>query len=421
MSGRSLKLAAVLLTSAVAASFALVPASSAERQKHPAINIQSNDQFDAEHGVRSGAGTMEDPFVISGWTVNNLRIENTDRHVVIENNTVTGRMVLNWIGDRAHVRDNEIGDLRVNQNVPRTGMPTSGEITENTFGLVGQLRHWDGVFEHNVVGTKDQLDTRAVNFDGFNGARFASNTIYGFMDARLHGHHHSSSYSGGSHQHSGEHHAAAVDHTQRYHRVAITGNVIHASSRYALVYLDTNHAANDRTAASEREPELRLPHVHHTRVLIAGNRLIGAGIFVNVFNALDKQKHLRFARGSMEIRDNRITLGPDGYWQNKDLFGIEVLQARYLSLRIDGNTIAGRPSNDGVFALFDNSKDAGIYLHTLDKGDVWITHNGVSERTYGVRAEQFTKDVHWVISDLKTQDVGERVYTDDSVTDSPNA
>lgn len=421
MSGRLLKLVAVLSTAAVAASFALVPASSAERQKHPAINIQTNDQFDAEHGVRSGSGTMDDPFVISGWTLNNLRIENTDRHVVIENNTVTGRIVLNWIGDRAHVHHNEIGDLRVNQNVPRTGMPTSGAITENTFGLVGQLRHWDGVFEHNTIGAQDKLDARAVNFDGFNGARFASNTIYGYMDARLHGHHHSSGYSGSSHQHSAKHHAATVDHTQRYHRVTISGNTIRTTHTFALAYLDTNHAGNDRTAASEQEPALRLPHVHHTRVLIAGNRLIGAGILVNVFNALDRQKHLEFARGTMELRDNRITLGPDGYWSHRDLFGIEVRQARYLTLKIDGNSIAGRPSNDGVFALFDNSRDAGIFLHALDVGDVWITHNGVSERTYGVRAEQFTKDVHWVISDLKTQDVGEQVYTDDSVTDSPNA
>ncbi len=421
MSQRLLKLVAVVSAATIAASFALVPASSAERQKHPAINIQTNEQFDAEHGVRSGSGTMADPFIISGWTLNNLRIENTDRHVVIENNTVTGRMVLNWIGDRAHVHHNEIGDLRVNQNVRRTGMPTSGQIMKNTFGVVGQLRHWDGVFEHNVVGAKDNLGARAVNFDGFNGARFANNTIYGYMDARLHGHHHSSGYGGGSHQHSGEHHASAVDHTQRYHRVTISSNVIRTTNKFALAYLDTNHAGNDRTAASEQEPALRLPHVHHSRVLVAGNRLIGAGLLVNVFNALDRQKHLEFAQGSMELRDNRITLGPDGYWSHRDLFGIEVRQARHLTLRIDGNTITGRPSNDGVFTLFDNSRDAGIFLHAFDMGDVWITHNGVSERTYGVRAEQFTKDVHWVISDLKTQDVGERVYTDDSVQDSPDA
>jgi hypothetical protein len=420
MSGRLIKLVCVAAAVSAVSAYAVVPAS-AEQVKHAAINIQNDDQFDAAHGVRSGTGTMENPFVISGWKVNNIRIENTDRHVVIEGNTVTGRMVLNWIGDRAHVHGNVIADLRVNQNVRRTGLPTSGAIMRNTFGTVGQLRHWDGVFERNVVGTKDKLSSRAVNFDGFNGAHFQNNTIYGYMDARLHGHHHSSAYGAGSHQHAGEHHAAAVDHTQRYHQVAITGNVIRTTAPYALAYLDTNHAGNDRTAPSEQEPSLRLPHVHHTRVFIAGNRLVGAGLFVNVFNAVDKQKHLEFAQGLVELRDNKISLGKDGYWSHRDLFGIEVKQARYLSLLIEDNEIAGRPSDDGFFELLDNSRDAGIYLHTLDMGDVRIVHNSVAERTIGVRAEQFTRDVHWLINDLETRNVGTRVAADDSVKDSPNA
>ncbi|HYZ90980.1 MAG TPA: hypothetical protein VFA34_01140 [Actinomycetota bacterium] len=420
MSGRWLKIAAVALSSAVAASVALVPATSAEQVKRPAITIQSNDQFDAEHGIKSGSGTASDPFVISGWRVNSIRIENTDRHVVITDNTVAGKMILNWIGDRAHVHDNVVGDLRVNQNVRRTGLPTSGVIAQNAFGIVGQLRHWDGVFERNVIGARNALGSRAVNFDGFNGARFRNNTIYGYMDARLHGHHHSSAYGAGSHQHSGEHHAAAaVDHTRRYHQVRITGNAISTTAPFALAYLDTNHAANDRTAASEQEPSLRLPHVHHTRVLIAGNRLAGAGLMVNVFNALDKQKHLEFAEGLVELRDNTITLAKDGW--SRDLFGIEVKQARYLTLLIDGNSITGRPSSNGIFELFDNSKDAGIYLHTLDVGDVRILHNRVTERSIGVRAEQFTKDVRWVIDDLRTKNVESRVTTDDTVQDSPNA
>src|SRR5688572_1796782 len=156
MPGRLSKPLAVVLACLVGACITLVPAlPAAAREKRPAINIQTNDQFDAEHGVRSGRETAEDPYVIAGWELNNLRISNTDGHVVIRDNTVTGRMVLNWIGDRAHVHGNEIGDLRVNQNQRRTGMPTSGSIAHNTFGVVGQLRHWDGVFERNIVGTRD--------------------------------------------------------------------------------------------------------------------------------------------------------------------------------------------------------------------------------------------------------------------------
>jgi len=56
----------------------------------------------------------------------------------------------------------------------------------NTFTTVGQLRHFDGVFAFNTVGapqsgalSSSYPATRAVNFDGFNGAAFVHNTIYG--------------------------------------------------------------------------------------------------------------------------------------------------------------------------------------------------------------------------------------------------
>jgi hypothetical protein len=421
MSAKVRGLVGLVVVAMIAAVFPLIHASAAEREQRPAINIQSNDQFDAAHGVRSGKGTMKDPYVISGWRLGQIRIENTDRHVVIEDNTVTGRMVLNWIGDRAHVHNNEIADLRVNQNVPRTGMPTSGEIAHNSFGLVGQLRHWDGIFEHNIVGSPDQLGSRAVNFDGFNGAHFRNNTIYGFMEARLHGHHHSSGYGEPSHQHAGEHHMEAVDHTKRYHEVWITGNTIKTNGPVALSYVDTNHAANDRTAASEREPALNEPHVHHTRVHITGNRLIGGGLLVNVFNAPDKQKHLRTARGLLELKDNLITLANDGPLTFRDYNGIEVQRAQDVTLRIAGNRIAGAPRSDGPLGLLNRGRDSGVYLHELDKADIWITDDTVSNRSYGVRAEKFTPTVHWVIRDLETHHVDQSVYTDDSVKDSPAA
>lgn len=39
-------------------------------------------------GVRSGSGTAEDPYVISGWNVSGIRIQSTDAHVRIEANTI---------------------------------------------------------------------------------------------------------------------------------------------------------------------------------------------------------------------------------------------------------------------------------------------------------------------------------------------
>lgn len=412
------RLVAVAVSIVAGTAITMTPASAAD--KHAAITIQANDQFDAAHGVRSGSGTAEDPYVISGWQVNNVLIENTDRHVTIRNNVITGRLTLNWIGDRARVSSNAINDLRVNQNAKRTGQPTSGAIWGNTFRVVGQLRHWDGIFERNVVGAKDNLRARAVNFDGFNGAQFRGNTIYGSMDARLHGHHHSSSFDAGSHQHAGGHGTHGIDHTRRYHRVSIVDNTISTTANYALAYLDTNHAANDRKAASEQEEDLTLPHVHHTRVQIAGNRLSGAGILVNVFNAPDAQKHERTARGTMQIIDNRISLGADDFWAFRDLHGIEVKQALDMELLIEGNRIAGQKADDGFFSSFDANRNAGIFVHALDKASISILDNGVTQRAYGVRAEQFTDTVRWIISDLRTSNVEQAVYTDKTVKDSPN-
>lgn len=393
------------------------PAVGAEREKRAAITISANDQFDADHGVRSGRGTPADPYVISGWQLPSLRIENTDRHVVIRDNAITNTLVLNWNGDRVRVTNNEVGDLRVNQNVRRTGQPTSGLIAHNAFGVVGQLRHFDGVFERNVVGRKNNLGRRAANFDGFNGASFRDNVVYGYMDARLHGHHHGSDFEGHSHHHAASGHG--VDHTSRYHRVSISGNAITTSAPYALAYLDTNHAANDRKAASEQEEALTLPHVHHTRVEIAGNRLEGAGLLVNVFNAQDNAKHERFARGQVVLRGNRITLAADGFWALRDLHGIEVREARHLDLLVEANRIAGTPAEEGMFESFDGDRTSGIYLRVLDHADVTISDNAVARRMFGVLAERFTDDVRWVIRDLRTSDVDERVAADDSVKDSP--
>jgi hypothetical protein len=408
----------------VATLLAWVPASAdGKRMQRPDVTIAKDSEFDAEHAVRSGTGTADDPYVISGWQMNNLVIRDTDRWITIKDNIINGQLILDWVGDRVHVMGNQIGDLRVNQNVKRTGLPTSGHIMDNTFGVVGQLRHWDGVFEDNLVGSATgNLNAQAVNFDGFNGARFRDNVIYGFMDARLHGHHHSSAYGGTSHMHAAEHGSAAVDHTKRYHEVWITNNKIRTTHEYALAYLDTGHAGNDRTAASEQEEALNKPHKHLTRVHLTGNRLYGAGILVNIFNSPD-QIHTGTHLGLMEIRGNRIRLAADDFLTLKELYGVRVVQATDVVLKIVGNAVAGRSvESDSMAAFFEQwDQDAGISLAGLDKGDVWIVGNSVANRTFGVRAVNMTARVKWVVRDLKTDNVNQSVAYDASVANKPAA
>ncbi|MDQ3916348.1 MAG: hypothetical protein M3323_13640 [Actinomycetota bacterium] len=397
------------------------------KQTRDNIFIDEMKDFNPANGVRSGTGTARDPFVISGWDVSWVEIKDTDAYVVVTDNVID-HLTLDWIGGGIEVTDNDVGDLRVNQNRPRKGEATSGVIEDNTFRVVGQLRHFDGIFQNNVVGSKDQMrlpffNRRAVNFDGFNGSVFRNNTIYGYMDARLHGHHHSSGFSESSHYHGKSpesHHHAMMDHTVRYHQVHIYGNKIYSDYYYALAYLDTAHSANDRTAASETEKSLNDPHIHYTRVFLHDNELVGAGLYVDVFNAKD-ERHKDTARGLFEIRSNKIVLQPS---QDLTLFGtrhgIDVAQATDVTMKIVDNTVTGIESADPATSVRESWESmAGINMWQVDKADIFLSGNSISHAAYGIRASRFSKTVNWTISELTTSDVDQSVYWDSSVHNPP--
>lgn len=398
-----------------------------ERQQRGNIFINSDAGFTSENGIRRGSGTASDPYVISGWQLNSISISDTGKHLVIKDNTITGTLRLNWNGDRLTVINNDIGDLRVNENVKRTGGPTSGRIAGNKIRVVGQLRHWDGVFEENVVGSANRpnapfFGNRAVNFDGFNGARFRNNDIYGYVDVRLHGHHHGSGFGKQDHSHDhslmgAEYGESMMDHTKRYHEVWVTNNKIHAAGQYyALRYYDQAHSANDRTANSEPNKELNKPHTHFTRVHLNDNILEG-GIAVDIFNAKD-ELHKEWANGLVEVKGNKITLTRDALDTFEGRPGIEVYNVRYLTLKVIGNEIRADFSGDPTEAVFSNG-DSGIRLWNVDRGDLILSRNGVYDMHYGIYASQMTKDVRWWISGLKTGNVQKDVHWDSSVKNEP--
>lgn len=391
------------------------------RTQREDIVITKNAGFTKANGVVSGRGTTKDPYVISGWDVHHIEIRDTSKAVRIENNSIRGQLVLNWIGDRVLVRNNDISDLRVNENVERTGAPTSGVIERNTFDVVGQLRHFDGKFIHNTVGYPRgsflwQFDTQAVNFDGFNGAEFAYNTIYGYVDARLHGHHHSSGFGDDSHMHAGSSHEhEMVDHTKRWHEVFIHDNTITANNWYSLAYLDTAHSVNDRTATSETDEALEEPHVHRTRVHIMDNVLVGGGLLVDVFNAQD-ERHTKLLRGAFHIAGNSITLTKGQFHPFESRTGIEVWQARALRLHITDNVVEGIERSSGMF----QPASAGIRLDDLERANVHLMGNRVTNQYYGIQAQRMAGSVHWMISDFATENVAEPVSYDESVANEPD-
>ncbi len=394
-----------------------------EEHQHGFIEIAKNSDFDKAHGVRGGSGTAADPYVISGMTIDSLDIHDTSAHVVVKNNEIQN-LTLNWIDAGVLVVDNTIGDLRVNENVERTGLPTSGRIAHNKIGVVGQLRHFDGIFENNVVdpaaGWLDDLpfftEGPAVAFDGFNGAHFRNNTIHGPVRVQLHGHHHSTGFDGHSHQHSGSHDMDNMDHTKRWHQVFITDNVIYSDDYYALMYTDTAHSANDRTANSEENEELNKPHTHKTQVFLNNNKLVGSGLVVDVFNASD-ERHLGTKLGLVEIRNNRITMRALGDTEMFDYqaAGIDVSRATDVDLKITDNSIVGEvaeaSATDAVRDQWEYSP--GINLADVRKADVYLLDNLVANRSVGIEASRF-KDVDWWIEGLDTRNVQTELSYDDS-------
>lgn len=393
------------------------------------IFITGDSEFNPANGVRAGTGTRRDPYVISGWSVRNVFIRDTDKYILIKDNDITRQLVLNWNGDRVTVVNNTVGDLRVNQNVKRTGAATSGRIANNTFGIVGQLRHFDGVFENNVVKGRSSIfdgvfSNRAVNFDGFHGSRFRNNTIFGYMEVRLHGHHHGSGFDDDSHYHGaghGEHsgHGVGIDHSKRYHEVYVTNNQIEADGDFALVYTDSAHVANDRTAASETNPELNKEHVHHTRIHLTGNKLVGAGLAVEIFNAKDS-RHTGTKTGLVDIRNNDISLARelrDNLWSRKD--GITIYRAVDAVVKVEDNVVRGESveQRDPLDERF--ASDSGILLYDIDKANIYLSGNSVSNLLFGVRAAHMTESVHWWISALDTKAVEHAVYWDNSVKNQP--
>lgn len=400
------------------------------------IVIRSDKDFNPAHGVRSGRGTWEQPYVISGWAVNNLRISDTDAFVILRENYVRNQLVLNWNGDRVYVHHNYVYDLRVNQNVKRTGDATAGLLMENQVFRVGQIRHYDGEFAQNVVGSQDVTSTPtffgqvAVNFDGFQGARFHHNTVYGIVDVRLHGHHHGSGFEGLSHNHGKDmshvhEDGSEVNHSVRYHEVFLENNRIVSYTPYALRYFDRAHAANDRTAASEQNKNLSKPHVHFLRVHMVGNEVVGGAIFVDVVNAPDELHTLGPSHAWIHVEKNLVTLrsyqdaprvGPAGMGPLANpLAGVMAQLGVGVELWVVGNVVVNQittlPAQAAGFS--------GIKLLDHKDATIWIHGNKLSSLAYGVWAQRLNATTHWYVYDNAFESVKTPVYYDSSVENPP--
>ncbi|MEK6986054.1 MAG: hypothetical protein AABX89_06705 [Candidatus Thermoplasmatota archaeon] len=424
----------------------------------PRLAILNDTKFNPANGVRSGSGTLDDPYVISGYYVTgDLYLGDTDACVVIAENYVDGQLTLNWNNQCVHVHHNFIRDLRVNENIARTGMPTGGLIELNEIVVVGQIRHYDGEFRNNVVGPfvpndlADEVlhehplpflqvnDPVVLNIDGWNQALFHHNTITGSVDLDLHGHHHGTGFLAPHSHNHGDDQARTThteDHTNRWSAVSVTDNKIVDLAGYGLRYDDQAHAGDDRTAASETVEALENDHQHHVKVEILRNELTGAGIWIDVFGA-DDERHKVPNPGLVTVADNTIKLQKrddgmfglstfgTGFQSNT---GIWVMAVKEVEFRIERNTISWsdatqaspvKPISDLLPGLFaQEAEPMAIYLDRADLARITVADNTASGVAYGVRASQFGEDALWAVygNDFQAQ---HPIYWDDSVTVEP--
>lgn len=395
-----------------------IPEDRSALEQRGSIFIEDDDGFNPANGVRSGKGTFDDPYVIRGWSVDQVYVHDTTKAFEIKENVISDILILDWTGQGGYVHHNEINNLRTNRNVERTGDPTAAVIESNHILRVEELRHFDGIVANNTIGREPLLKLVdlgpdvVLNIAGLNGAGIHDNLILGGVDMKIHGHHHSDAAGAHSHNHAEADAAQKEDHMEnhqvRYVDFLFYNNTIRDDG-FGLRYNDLNHAGDDRTATSEQEPDLEKPHVHHTRVAIVNNVIDGAALEVAVLNAED-ERHLPGETAELVIAKNRILKPQAG----DGIFVHDVRDARVL---VQENRVEKGP---GILGLgVAQSKGSAILLHGFRNASVELLDNWLDAYTYGIRASSFDENTTWTVGPNEDAGAQYPVYWDDSVVNAP--
>ncbi len=392
------------------------------------------DDLRAE-GYFTGAGTREDPYVLEKFYVDgDLAIVSTHRALILRDGYVKGQLRLNYVGDELYVHHVYASDLRINENIERSGTNTGGLFHDNQFAFVGQIRHFIGEFRDNEIGPKPEgaiqsflgdtgpttLANEVVfNFDGFHGADVHHNRFVGFVDIKLHGHNHGDCFTCPVHDHTdaaefpddeSDHDTLTHDdvadalgfrsrHSVRYASLLFRDNEIRVEEGLALRYNDRAHAGDDRTANSEPNEHLNDNHVHFQDVTIRGNHLVGGGLAVETFNAED-ENHPTQNRGLLRVLENDVVLR----YEDDALLGahhaldaVRLSRADGLELRVRDNHIAFERKGDAPLLGGQGQVPllTGFRLDGIDASNLTLAGNMVEAGEYGVFAARMTDDVHW--------------------------
>lgn len=380
-------------------------------ERRGSIIITDDAAFNPANGVRSGSGTYEDPFVISGWYVDQILIADTSLAFEIKDSYVADILVLDWTGQGGYVHHNHVQNLRTNRNVERTGDPSATVIEKNLILRVEELRHFDGEVRHNTIGKEGVVplvggQAVAFNIAGLNGAGIHDNLVFGGVDMKIHGHHHTDKPGVSSHNHGkadeSQSEAHDEDHQLRYVDFHFYRNHI-VDDKFGMRYNDLAHAGDDRQATSEQEPMLEKPHVHHTRITIQDNVIEGATLRVAAVNSLD-ERHLAGETATISIVGNKIVKPVLGD-------GVILQDVRNATVLIEGNVVE-KPD-------VQLTVSSAILLTRFWNSTVLVTGNDVGAWEYGVRAHEFDAATNWTVADNRAAGSDHPVYWDDSVANPP--
>ena len=403
------------------------------------IRIVGDEGFRPAAHITDGIGTMGDPYVIERlYVAGDLWIQDTDACFEVREVYVGGELSLNWNGICAWVHHSYIHDLRVNENIARDGYATGGLLEHNQIGFIGQLRHYDGEFRHNIVGPRPPTapfdpilettpllapDLLVANIDGFNQGMIHHNVFHGSVDLDFHGHHHGTGFfATHSHYHGdNESRAMAHDHTARWTSVLFADNQIIDHDGYGLRYDDRNHAGDDRVANSEQEETLDLDHFHRTKIEILRNSIQGSGIWVDIFNS-DDAHHDERNDGWLTIQDNEVRLvqrddGPFGIngagrdWH----IGLQLDVVKEAEVIVRGNTFdyEAAPPAGPLAALSPAPEPVAIEVNGLRDAHLQIEDNVARGFDTAIHALRFD-EVTWTLFGNDWGDATELV-ADDSV------
>ena len=134
---------------------------------HDPISIMSDDDLVAENGVVSGDGTIDDPYLIAGWTINaqtdvGIRVQEISAHVVIQNCLIIGqrqRGIGILLREAAQVRVvgcsfSDLGSgIFVYQN-PGASIEANA-LTDCRRGVDGTESDGITILENNVIGSQE--------------------------------------------------------------------------------------------------------------------------------------------------------------------------------------------------------------------------------------------------------------------------